>query len=82
MTIAIADIADSLIDNDYNFVNAEYPYYSRTNRDGSINEVTLEEDENSLTLIRYNAPNGRQIGFETVELNSHAKAQQALRLIV
>jgi hypothetical protein len=81
MTIAIADIADSLVTNDYDFVNAEYPYYSRTNRDGSINEVTLEEAENSLTLIRYNAPNGRQIAYETVELTCNAKAQQALRLI-
>lgn len=82
MTIAIADLADSLVSNDYYLVNEEYPYYSRINRDGSVNEVTLEEAENSMTLIRYNAPNGRQIAYETVELNSHAKAQQALRLIV
>jgi hypothetical protein len=81
MTIAIADIADTLVTNDYYFVNEEYPYYSRTNRDGSINEVTLEEAENTMTLIRYNS-NGRQLNYETVELNSHAKAQQALRLIV
>lgn len=81
MTIAIADIAESLVTNDYYFVNEEYPYYSRTNRDGSINEVTLEEAENSITLIRYNA-NGRQLNYETVALNSHAQAQQALRLIV
>jgi hypothetical protein len=75
----LSTVTESLVNNDYLYDAKEGVYY-RPVADGSTDEVTVDEREGIVAVIRYNR-NGVQTSYKEATVKSQSNIQQALNII-